>query len=84
MKIRKFRKKPIEIKAIQYDGTQQSFKEIDEFTLYTFDCRGTDDTFILTQEGEMTVNKWDWIIEDENGVFYPCPPEIFKQTYDEV
>lgn len=37
---------------------------------------------IQTLEGVMTASVGDWIIKGVNGEFYPCKPDIFKQTYD--
>ncbi len=41
---------------------------------------------VTTIHGETAiVRHGDWIIpEPESGRFYPCKPEIFKQTYEEV
>ena len=35
-----------------------------------------------TLEGAMTVSEGDYIIEGVQGEFYPCKPDIFRQTYD--
>jgi len=32
----------------------------------------------------MTAEKGDWIIKGVKGEFYPCKPDIFDITYDEV
>lgn len=32
----------------------------------------------------MTASKGDFIIKGIKGEFYPCKPDIFEQTYDEV
>lgn len=32
----------------------------------------------------MLVNKGDYIIKGVNGEFYPCKPDIFDKTYEEV
>lgn len=32
----------------------------------------------------MKANIDDYIIEGVNGEFYPCKPDIFDKTYDEV
>lgn len=39
---------------------------------------------INTKEGVMTASAGDWIIKGVAGEFYPCKPEIFAATYDEV
>ena len=39
---------------------------------------------IKTLEGEMRVEIGDWVITGVQGEHYPCKPDIFKQTYEEV
>ena len=39
---------------------------------------------IFTLEGEMLCGVGDWIIKGVNGEFYPCKPDIFIKSYDEV
>lgn len=84
MKTRKFRKKPITVEAIQYTGTEDSFYDVVVFTNRELCDRGTGELFIRTLEGEMVVSKGDWVIKGVSGEFYPCKPDIFKLTYDEV
>ena len=40
--------------------------------------------FIKTLEGAMVVGWGDWIIRGVNGELYPCKPDIFEKTYEEV
>ena len=37
---------------------------------------------IETLEGEMHADIGDYIIKGVQGEFYPCKPDIFKETYD--
>lgn len=39
---------------------------------------------IETLEGEMRAEVGDYIIQGVEGEFYPCKPNIFKKTYEEV
>lgn len=39
---------------------------------------------IDTLEGVMTVKIGDYIIKGVKGEFYPCKPDIFEATYDQV
>lgn len=39
---------------------------------------------IVTLKGVMKASIDDWIIRGVNGELYPCKPDIFAQTYDEV
>lgn len=46
--------------------------------------RGEDPLVIATLEGNMTVSFDDWIIRGVKGEIYPCKPDIFASTYEEV
>lgn len=39
---------------------------------------------ILTLEGHMRADRNDFVIKGVKGEFYPCKPDIFKETYDQV
>jgi hypothetical protein len=39
---------------------------------------------IATLEGVMQAKPGDWIIKGIQGEFYPCKPDIFEATYEEV
>ena len=39
---------------------------------------------IKTLEGWLTISDGDWIIKGIAGEFYPCKPEIFAASYEEV
>lgn len=87
--LKKYRKLPVVIEAIQFDGTGASLKAIREFigqNYYGWSCLRSqfDDLLIKTLEGVMTANIGDYIIKGVNGEFYPCKPDIFEKTYEEV
>lgn len=42
------------------------------------------DVYINTLEGDMKASIGDWIITGVNGEIYPCKPDIFEKTYEEV
>ena len=77
----KFRKKPVVIEAVQWDGDN-----ISEMTAHMngrgiFRLSGLE---IRTLEGTMRAEVGDWIIRGVQGEFYPCKPDIFEATYDPV
>lgn len=81
--MKKYVKKPIEVEAVQFDGSNAA--GIIEFT----GGQARENTegsavIIPTPEGEMTANPTDWIIKGIAGEFYPCRNEIFEATYSEV
>jgi hypothetical protein len=78
----KFRKKPVEIEAVQFTGTNGD--EIAEFMGCQHPCIENGALLIGTLEGVMRVYPCDWIIKGITGEFYPCKPEIFRATYDKV
>lgn len=78
----RFRKKPVEIEAIQWNGKNRD--EIHEFITSFSSNIGAEGILIKTLEGDMTADKDDWIIKGVKGEFYPCKPDIFDLTYEPV
>ena len=39
---------------------------------------------IETLEGTMKADEGDWIIRGVKGELYPCKPDVFDMTYEEV
>jgi hypothetical protein len=77
----KFRKKPVVIEAVQYDGSNAS--EIGVFVGDAY-VDGRRVPVIRTLEGDMSVTSGDWVIRGVQGEFYPCKPDIFDATYEPV
>jgi len=87
----KYRKKPVVIEAVQYNGVNANLIESfmgDKMASLGRICKeGTAEVEALkigTLEGEMRADIGDWIIKGVNGEFYPCKDDIFKKTYDAV
>lgn len=83
--VKKFRKKPVVIKAIQYTG--RNVTAIQGFTHGQAGVltHGDDSIFAVdTLEGTMVIDIGDWIIKGVKGEFYPCKPDIFEMTYEAV
>lgn len=93
----KYRKKPVVIEAFKYDGdlkgkngwyvpewAVQAYEDgvlfFDSATPNSPPC----ELFIKTLEGNMMANVDDFIIRGVNGELYPCKPDIFEKTYEEV
>lgn len=78
----KYRKKPVVIEAVQYDGSfPLAFLNGAENVGAAGD--GSTDILIETLEGTMRATIGDWIIRGVQGELYPCKPDIFDQTYEE-
>lgn len=85
----KYRKKPVVIEAVQYDGHNydEIVSWIDAATGRTTPASSPAGTFALlieTLEGTMRADAGDWIIRGVQGEFYPCKPDIFEATYEAV
>lgn len=93
--IKKFRKKPVTIEAIRLLNSNDSIEECIEWvfkigmeTSLIGKAVTIDDVkggfYIPTLEGDMKASIGDYIIKGVNGEFYPCKPDIFDKTYEEV
>lgn len=97
--IKKYRKKPVVIRALQWTG--DNYTEILNFcdkAEFQHQVRKHKHVFlpgeseilegieltIETLEGTHEASIGDYIIEGVNGEFYPCKPDIFEKTYEEV
>ncbi len=93
----KYIKKPVVIDAIQVKANNfdricdfmgctpeqvlNPMSDIDEFGDSRDPYLGV---IIETLEGKMQANIGDMIIKGVKGEFYPCKPDIFKETYDKA
>lgn len=80
-----YRKKPVVIEAIQFDGYNHD--EIREWSggkvLSAKPWKDNYSTLVVsTLEGDMDADIYSWIIKGVKGEFYPCRPDIFEQTYE--
>ncbi len=95
MTAQRFRKKPVVIEAVQFDGLNT--EEVLDWIEPNFADSPAEDVggtvidpavselsyfTIETLEGTMRAEPGDWIIKGVKGEFYPCKPDIFAETYD--
>ena len=78
----KFRKKPVVIEAMQFDGSLASLEGMNIAEISQ--VFGAKTCQLITLEGVMTASIGDWIIRGVAGEHYPCKPEIFAATYEAV
>ena len=94
--IEKYRKKPVVIEALKWDGSSHR----DMFNFLDGDHRSPMATIgtnfyidygkvvgglvIKTLEGEHIASIGDYIIKGVKGEFYPCKPDVFETTYEPV
>jgi hypothetical protein len=78
----KYRKKPVVIDAIQWNGANC----LDVADFCGDDVLTTIEAFksfeIATLEGKHIASVGDFIIRGIKGEYYPCKPDIFEATYE--
>jgi hypothetical protein len=89
-----YRKKPVQIQAIHWDGTAEGATPVIDWVLAgggtarysdATDAPGArTEIAIDTLEGTITAAPGDYVIRGVQGEHYPCKPDIFAATYDEV
>jgi hypothetical protein len=94
----KFRKKPVEVEALQFTGSAASATPIIDWILrhggtasyhehlMDGDLIAHPDPFLRidTLEGRMVASEGSWVIRGVQGEFYACKPDIFVATYEPV
>lgn len=74
-------KKPVVIEAIQYK--KWNLLDVMQFVGSNAIYDGQKDIFFIrTLEGDMVASDGDYIIKGVHEEFYPCKPDIFKETYE--
>lgn len=79
MNAKQYRKKPVVIWAMEYDGENQA--EIVKWAGGKFESLNGH-LVVSTLEGLMTVSPGDYVIRGVQGEFYPCKPDIFEAIYE--
>ena len=83
----KYRKKPVIVEAVQWDGKNVPWSFFgaphdDAINIASQSDVLSSHLLIKTLEGIMTATAGDWIIKGVKGEFYPCKPDIFAATYE--
>lgn len=86
--MRRYRKRPVVIEAMQYDGSKESIAAVlrlhNRIGILPVSSDGQAALSIPTLEGNMTVTVGDWVIRGIAGELYPCKSNIFEATYESV
>lgn len=83
----KFRKKPVVIEAVQWNGTNHLITETFMKGSGAYLDRDASPLGVIkipTLEGVMDARVDDWIIKGVSGEFYPIKEPIFLLTYEPV
>ena len=78
----KYRKKPVVVEAVQWNDNNH--KEVINFAENKIWFYALGNMWIATLEGDMVAKKGDYIIKGVQGEYYPCKPDIFAETYEEL
>ena len=93
----KFRKKPVVIEAVKFEYTIDRLNILRTFmgdnlgriTKERHPTARAEAQIITLEDGKNSqvmhiATEGDWIIKGIQGEFYPCKPDIFKETYELV
>ena len=87
--MKKYRKKPIVVEAIQWNGVNRGEVEMfcghDNVEFKVEILSGSTlglQLIVKALEGDMVANRGDYIIKGICGEFYSCKEEIFEKTYE--
>lgn len=81
-----FRKRPLEVEAQQWHGSIEQAQRIVDWAgpdVIEHD-RVADVLVVKTPEGYVVAQQFDYIVQGIAGEFYPCKPDIFEASYEEV
>jgi len=80
--MKKFRKKPVIVEAFKFNISKLPWPSpVGDSSL---DGSFSSGPVIFTLEGKMKVSDGDYIIKGIKGEYYPCKPDIFEMTYEEL
>ena len=94
--MKKYRKKPVVVEAMQFRLGVTKRSEIlafcpnanvgAPFDIHTGETDDLDIRWVAidTLEGVMEARDGDWIIKGVKGEFYPCKPDVFEASYEAV
>jgi hypothetical protein len=80
--IESYRKRPMAIEAVRYDGTNA-----EELAVWGVSIQYLGQASIIfdgVAQVRKVANAGDYIIRDSEGWFSPCKPDIFHATYEPV
>ena len=80
----KYRKKPVKVEAVQFDGTNESVECILQQAGCEKITRSCDILFIETPVGTKSVTIGDYIIIDINGELNTYKPDIFHKSFEKI
>lgn len=83
-RVRQYKKKPVVIEAVRFTTETNLRKSFPDIEIWNGMSDSVIEVYIKTLEGKMKISEWDYIIKGVKGEYYPCKPDIFKETYQRV
>lgn len=84
----KYRKKPVEIEAVQFFDTTESIMELSDFIgegmSVDYADRNHPELKIETKLGQMRANIGDYVVKGGEGDFFIVDYAIFNESYEKV
>ena len=87
-------KKPVSVEAVLFNGRRARAQAILRWMLFhgsthfghyrPLTGQETGSLFIPSDQGVLRADAGDWVIRGVKGEFYPCPADVFAQTYEIV
>jgi len=97
MEAKTYEKKQIRVRALKFEYTDEGISSLKDFVgkhlgsiqkERRLDAKAEAEIFTLEDGNNMKVKhiatEGDYVIEGIKGEFYPCKPDIFKQTYNTI
>ena len=81
----RFRKRPIEVEAFRYDGSEESQREIVRWAEGKVEGYFDGEYYLQvnTLHGPTAAAAGDWVVKGPQGDFWPVQPEIFEDSYED-
>lgn len=80
--VRKYRKKPVVIEAIRFTTVEALKKAFPDISIHK--KTKVEKIYVQTLEGKMEISEGDYIIKGIKGEYYPCKPDVFRESYERV
>jgi hypothetical protein len=83
----KLRSKVVEVEAVLYDGSEQSFKELSDFVgagniNTVLGLKAVTEVWNNEEHQWITIPIGHYVIKGTSNEFYPCSPGVLDKKYD--
>lgn len=85
VRIQRYKKAPVVIEAVCYDGTKECADVIRAWSGdIAWPAAGTSYIAVRTPHGHVFAEKGDYVVKDVAGGFYPCSKAVFMASHEPV